>query len=120
MGYAEQNREGYFSNTTERIVLDKMIYPEMCEIRKGIFPGSAASLEEKFCFANLDADLYAPTLAGLEYFYPRMVDGGIILVHDYFSEAFHGVKDAVKKYCGEFRIGYLPIGDTLSVAIRKR
>ncbi|RKI43512.1 methyltransferase [bacterium D16-51] len=120
MGYAEQNREGYFSNTTERIVLDKMIYPEMCEIRKGIFPGSAVSLEEMFCFVNLDADLYAPTLAGLEYFYPRMVDGGIILVHDYFSEAFHGVKDAVKKYCGEFKIGYLPIGDTLSVAIRKR
>ena len=118
-GFTDRNRTGYFSNTTEQVVMDKMEYPTMCRICKGIFPDSASQIEEVFCFANLDADLYAPTQAGLEFFYPRMVKGGIILVHDYFSKAFHGVRDAVKEYCDKYQIKYLPIGDTLSVAIRK-
>ncbi len=118
-GYAEQNRAGYFSNTTEAMVMDKMEYPSMCRICKGFFPESTKGVEGEFCFVNLDADLYAPTLAGLDFFYPRMVKGGVILVHDYFSKAFHGVKDAVREWCDKNGIGYLPIGDTLSIAIRK-
>jgi O-methyltransferase len=31
----------------------------------------------------LDADLFAPIKAGLELFWPRLVPGGLILVHDY-------------------------------------
>lgn len=118
-GYTEQNRTGYFSNTTEQMVMEKMKYPSMCRICKGIFPESADKVEDVFCFVNLDADLFAPTLAGLEFFYPRLAEGGIILIHDYFSKAFHGVKDAVIDFCSRNKIKYLPIGDTLSVAIRK-
>jgi hypothetical protein len=52
---------------------------------KGLFPGSAAAVdpEVKFCFVHLDVDLYESTRACLEYFYPRMHPGGIILSHDY-------------------------------------
>jgi hypothetical protein len=32
---------------------------------------------------HLDADLYASTTAGLEFFYPRMIPGGIIITHDF-------------------------------------
>ncbi len=118
-GYMDKNRTGYFSNTTEQVVMDKMKYPSMCRICKGMFPDSALQIDDVFCFVNLDADLYAPTLAGLEFFYPRLVKGWILLIHDYFSKAFYGVKDAVKEYCDKNEIKYLPIGDTLSVAIRK-
>lgn len=118
-GYTDHNKQGYFSNTTEQLVMDKMVYPDQCRIYKGCFPNSARGLDENFCFVSLDVDLYAPTLAGLEFFYPKLVEGGVILVHDYFSKAFHGVKDAVKKYCNKNHIKYFPIGDTLSVAIRK-
>ncbi len=118
-GYAEQNRKGYFSNTSEQLVLSKMKHPQMCHICRGFFPESADQIDEEFIFVNLDADLYAPTLAGLEYFYPRMVEGGVIMVHDYFSKAFFGAKAAVREYCSKNRIQYLPIGDTLSIAIRK-
>ena len=52
--------------------------------RVGIFPQSAARIGDvRFSFVHLDADLYSSTLAGLEFFYPRMVPGGIILTHDY-------------------------------------
>lgn len=118
-GYTDFNKTGYFSNTTENMVMEKMQYKENIRVCKGFFPHSASSIEEGWCFVNLDADLYEPTLAGLEYFYPRMLRGGIILVHDYFSKAFHGVREAVKYYCKKNNISYIPIGDTLSVAIRK-
>ncbi len=51
---------------------------------KGLFPQSAQSLiDTRFAFAHLDADLYASTKAGLEWFYPRMSRGGILVCHDY-------------------------------------
>ena len=118
-GYSPKNRTGYFSNTSEQVVMEKMLYPEMIEIRKGFFPKTAENLEDIFCFVNLDADLYAPTLAGLTYFYPRMVDGGVILVHDYFSKAFKGAKAAVREFAKQQNVKFVPIGDTLSIAIRK-
>ncbi len=118
-GYTNSNKRGYFSNTTESIVMEKMEYKDNVKICKGFFPDSTKGVDESWSFVNLDADLYEPTLAGLEYFYPRMCDGGIILVHDYFSKAFHGVKEAVRYYCKANKIQYAPIGDTLSIIIRK-
>lgn len=118
-GYSLKNRAGYFSNTSEQVVMEKMLYPEMVKIRKGYFPKTVEGLDDVFCFVNLDADLYVPTLAGLSYFYPRMADGGIILVHDYFSKAFKGAKAAVREFAKREKIKILPIGDTLSIAIRK-
>src|SRR5262249_22120372 len=48
----------------------------------GVFPQSAtAACGDRFTLVHLDADLYAATLAGLEFFYPRMVPGGIIIAH---------------------------------------
>jgi len=52
---------------------------------KGLFPDSAAAVdpELRFCFVHMDVDLYESTRACLEYFYPRMHPGGIMLSHDY-------------------------------------
>lgn len=99
--------ESHFSNAKENdyknedivIVLNKMKYSEKCIIKAGYFPESSQGLEEEFCFVNLDADLYTPILNGLEYFYPRLVQGGYILVHDYTNPIFTGVKQAVHEYC---------------------
>jgi predicted O-methyltransferase YrrM len=50
----------------------------------GEFPASAAGLEDRrFSFVHLDVDLYQSTLAGLSFFYPRLVPGGVIISHDY-------------------------------------
>lgn len=54
------------------------------EFHVGEFPASASGLNGcRFSFVHLDVDLYTSTLAGLSFFYPRMVSGGIILSHDY-------------------------------------
>jgi O-methyltransferase len=42
---------------------------------------------ERFCFVNIDVDLYEPTRDSLAFFYPRMVPGGLIVFDDYGSAA---------------------------------
>lgn len=51
---------------------------------KGTFPETSKPVaKKKFCFVNLDTDLYRGTYDGLEFFVPRMVPGGVIILHDY-------------------------------------
>ena len=53
----------------------------------------------RFSLVHLDADLYSSTLAGLEFFYPRMVPGGIIIVHDYST--LPGVAQALTDFLAQ-------------------
>jgi hypothetical protein len=71
------------------------IFPAV-HLYKGMFPDTAAPVEqERFCFVHLDVDLHASTKASLEFFYPRLVPGGIIMSHDYSAE---GVRRAVDDF----------------------
>lgn len=64
---------------------------------KGIFPETSKPIADKrFSFVNLDVDLYKSTLDSLEFFYPRMNKGGIIMCHDYPGAT--GVKRAVNEF----------------------
>lgn len=112
--------ERHFSNTSISLVLEKMPYPNNCIIKQGWFPESAIGLEsETFCFVNLDCDLYEPILAGLRFFYPRMSARGVILIHEYFSQGYVGVREAVEEFSKVHSLIKLPIGDNLSIAIIK-
>ena len=64
---------------------------------KGFFPESANETSgARFAFVHLDADLYEPTKAGLEWFYPRLNRGGILICHDYDTSA--GVNRAFEEF----------------------
>ena len=109
---------GYFSDTSVDVVLSKIKNIDRCVVKKGYFPYTTEGINDKFIFVNLDADLYQPTKEGLLFFKDRMhANGGIILIHDYFSKIYCGVKKAVDEFCKEYSIFPIPIGDTLSVAI---
>ena len=88
-------------------------------IKRGYIPDTFAGLEkERFIFVSLDTDLYLPQLEGLRFFFDRMVDGGIILVHDYYFPVFSaGVKKAVDDFALEREFLRIPIGDSCSIAI---
>jgi len=117
-GFSESREQNHFMETNEELVNKKLPFPDKAVIRKGYFPETAAGLEEAYCFVNLDFDLYQPTLAGLEYFYPRMAKGGIILVHDYFSGVYKGVKQAILEFDKKGNgIKLFPVGDGISVGI---
>ena len=106
-----------FSGTSEGLVLSRMEHPENCIIRKGWFPSTAEGIEDKFCFVSIDADLYQPILAGLEFFYPRLNHGGVIMIHDFNDVTFKGVRPAVKEFCDRNNIGYVCLSDQCGSAV---
>lgn len=100
--------------------MQKMTYPSNVIIKKGWFPDTAVDLDdEKFCFVSLDANLYETIKAGSEFFYPKMINGGVILVQDYYDDVFTGVKKAVNEFAKKHKIFFVAIGDDISVAIQK-
>ncbi|MDR0884033.1 MAG: hypothetical protein LBN05_05465 [Oscillospiraceae bacterium] len=118
--HAYSQREGaQFRETSEEVVLSRMPHPEKCVLRRGYFPDTTQGLEAQYCFVSLDMDLYQPTRAGLEYFLPRMEKNGVILLHDYFSDEYIGVKQAVQDYEKEHgQLRLFPIGDLWSIGIQ--
>lgn len=98
----------------------KMPHFDKCVIKKGYFPETTKDVDDKFVFVNLDMDLYQPQLAGLNFFYDRMVKGGVILLHDYFHPELPGVKKAVADFQKERGLlPFFPIGDFCSIALIK-
>ena len=62
---------------------------------KGIFPQDTANQIEdcKFALVNIDVDIQQSISDCLEYFYPRLVKDGYILIHDYDVEPVRAVVD---------------------------
>ena len=82
---------------------------------RGVFPDSANDLQdETFGFVHLDADLYESTRQALQFFWPKMTCGGVILVHDAHAEGVrraiaefidqHAVHTCFKAVCSQFVI----------------
>lgn len=107
-----------FADTSPELVLSKLSCPEKAVIRQGWFPDTAEGVETSFAFVSLDADLYAPTLAGLKWFMPRLSCGGMILLHDYNNPRFPGVKQAVRDFEAENgAVPLVPLGDLHGTAV---
>ena len=103
------------------VVKSRMCYPDNLKIHKGCFPECAGVIEDRFCFVNLDMDLYQPQLEGLRYFWNKMELGGVILLHDYYQPDLPGVRRAVSDFEKELGDNLLkfPIGDYCSIAVIK-
>ena len=106
-----------FSDTSVEGVLELMPFPEKCRPIKGFFPESSIGIQDQFVFVSLDADLYEPIYNGLLFFYPKLVSGGYIFIHDFNNEAYQGSRQAVEQFCTEQKINYLPIPDIGGSAI---
>lgn len=109
----------HYADTAVDLVMDKLPYPDKAVVRKGFFPDTAVKEKERYVFVNLDADLYAPTLAGLNFFWPQMVGGGVIFVHDFFAPEFTGVRKAVTEFMEKNKISVSPLGDFRTVSMAK-
>ena len=92
-----------YKNTNIQQVLDRMPHLETLVVKQGYFPDSLQGLEDEFCFVSIDMDFEESIYQGLMYFYPRLVAGGYIFVHDYNS-SLRGVEKAVDRYEKDFDI----------------
>lgn len=120
----EEKKQGYsrakvgdFSDTNVELVKSKLPYKEQAVFFKGYFPDSVNEDLPSFCFVSLDTDLYKPTYEGLKVFYPKLVKGGMIIIHDYNSSQFPGVQKAVKKFCRENNVFVVPLCDMHGSAV---
>ena len=86
-------------------------------IVKGTFPESGKGIiDKKFCFVHLDVDLYKSTIDSLRFFFPKMVEGGIILIHDYHSD---GIQKAFKEFKNENNIYLIELTGSQAMIIKK-
>ena len=86
-------------NSPESVANDRLADFSNVYILAGWIPTRFDDVESnEFSFVHIDVDLYAPTKASLEFFYPRLVDGGIIVMDDYGFETCPGARRAADEY----------------------
>jgi len=89
---AKYRNQAMFDDTSLKLVEEKLLEigeRENVILHQGLFSQTLPTLpEQTYHFVNIDCDLYEPHLECLEYFYPRMVDGGVIFFDDYYSKDY--------------------------------
>jgi len=73
-----------------------------------------------FCLVHLDCDLYAPFQAALRYFYPRLVSGGFLILHDYANAHWKGAEKAVDEFFADKPEKVIPIPDKSGTAVLRK
>jgi O-methyltransferase len=83
----------------------------------GWIPQVFAMLPERdWAFVHLDLTLYEPTLAALEYFYPRLNKGGVILCDG--SIFCPGAHKAWEQFCARHDLASIVLGHRESILIK--
>ena len=91
---------GTFDQTDYEMVSKLFESKENVRVFKGVFPSDTSHhIEDKvFKFVHLDVDNYQPYKECLEFFYNRMVKGGVILFDDYDCGCCPGANKAVDEF----------------------
>jgi hypothetical protein len=108
--------ENEFSNTSVESINELLNKYHDVHVIKGIFPESGKEIiDNKFCFVHLDVDLYKSTIDSLRFFFPKMVQGGIILIHDYHSD---GIQKAFREFKAENHIHLIELTGSQAMIIK--
>jgi hypothetical protein len=87
-----------FSDTSLDIVADVMKPHTNYNLLIGTFPDTAKHLDVRLKFVHVDCDTEFCTQAALEWAWPKLVPGGILLDDDYISGCT-GARVAVDRFC---------------------
>ena len=71
------------------------------EVYKGFFPNETSNQilsNKKFSIVHIDTDTYNSYIDCLEFFYPRMVPNGLILLDDYNEPSCEGATSATNEF----------------------
>lgn len=94
--YDPDFREGTYKGSLEE-VQTLLAHASNIKFHKGLFPESAAGWEHlRFSFVHIDVDLYESTRSCLEWFYPRMMPGAMLISHDFVETK--GVRMAFREF----------------------
>ena len=91
--------KGDFKDTSLDSVKTYLSDKPNCSFFPGWLPESASFLTvEKFCFIHIDLDLYQSTKAAIEIFWPRLINGGVMVFDDWEWQYCPGVKKSIEEY----------------------
>src|SRR5262245_25912072 len=70
-----------------------------CRLYKGWIPERFHEIADKtFSFVHVDVDIFEPTKASIEFFYPRLNSGGLLLCDDYGFTTCPGATRAIDEF----------------------
>lgn len=108
--------QGEWKGSLDTVRFNLRQWSERTAYHVGLFPASADGVDTQFSFVHLDADLYSSTKSALEWFWPRMSKGGVILSHDYpLSE---GVVRAFHEFFDGRDETFFPLSGSQCAAVR--
>ena len=90
-------------SVAEEVVLRNLnVYARRVKLYKGWIPERFADVEKcRFRFVHIDVDLYQPTKDALEFFYQRMVRGGVIVCDDFGFDTCPGAYKAFVEFLAD-------------------
>lgn len=75
--------------------------------------------DHQFRLVHIDVDLYQPTRDSLEFFYPRLVTGGVIVMDDYGFKTCPGATRAAQELAASQDIGILHLATGQGVIMKR-
>lgn len=107
---ATYTKHNFADTSIERV--KQKLRSEKFIFHKGYFPETITMIkDERFALVSIDADLYNPTKTGLEFFFPRLSPGGVIIVHDYNPD-WPGILSAVDEFTKAIESPIVPLNDS--------
>ncbi len=92
-------RKGHYAASLDAVTAYLADQPNLL-FHEGLFTGrDVPCADRSFSFVHLDVDLKEGTRACLDFFYPRMLPGGVILSHDY--SYLDGVREAFAEFLAD-------------------
>ena len=98
--YDNFHKKNDFSDTSYENICFEFSKHDNVFVYKGIFPDEHGEKiqNEIFSLVHLDVDIYKSYIDCLNFFYPKMTNGGIIILDDYLSPNCEGAKLAIDEF----------------------
>jgi hypothetical protein len=107
-------------STDEATLRRNLSHYDSIEVLSGWIPKRFDDVADRhFRVVHIDVDLYEPTRDSLEFFYPRLVQGGVIVMDDYGFATCPGATRAAHEFSSRHGVGVLHLATGQGVIMRR-
>lgn len=112
-------QKGSLSCPEEKVRQALSQYADRTSYYKGWIPARFAEASDRiFAFVHIDVDLYQPTKDSMEFFYPRMGRGAVLICDDYGSSNCPGATRAIDEFLADKVEKMLPLASGAGFMIK--
>lgn len=94
--------KGDLSCSQKKVAANLREFDDRCHYHKGWIPERFDDVaQKKFAFVHIDVDLSQPTRDSIEFFYPRLNDGAVLVCDDYGSAFCPGATKVMDEFLAD-------------------